>query len=58
MSSNANSSSEGSEKYSYPRKIIELGKTHISANTFQKVVETEPDPVVKEKSLREVESYA
>ncbi|KJA25557.1 hypothetical protein HYPSUDRAFT_37556 [Hypholoma sublateritium FD-334 SS-4] len=56
MSLNPNSEPEGSGKYSYPRKVIELGKSHISTSTFKKVVETELDPDVKEKGLQGVDS--
>ncbi|KJA25559.1 hypothetical protein HYPSUDRAFT_37560 [Hypholoma sublateritium FD-334 SS-4] len=45
MSSDPNSAQ--GDKFSYPRKVLELGKSQISTTTFNKAVETEPDPSVK-----------
>ena len=57
MSSDSNPVQGNSAKYSYPRKVVELGRTHINTSTFGKIVEVEPAPNVKTKGLSDVEEY-
>lgn len=58
MSSDPNPVRGDPAKFSYPRKVLELGKSHINTTTFNKVVETEPDPSVKKKGLSDIQEYA